>query len=474
MKQRYLCHTIFLLFIFFASRTAVWAGGGQEVTAAELTEAVLLQKVMDEISQDRRIDEENIEVEADGNTIVLNGTASSRYEREAAEKEARSIAGVQDVINLITVEQREEYPNDETIGNTVQVLLNLDAEIDGSSINIGSKNGVITLTGEVETLSLKQKAEEISRSVTGVVRVINKIAIVPTEEVSDELIAREIIKALDRNQFVEIDHINVVVKNGNVTLAGMVKSRQAYETALEIAAITAGVADVDNRLSFRPAEARPTDDVIHSEIKEQLLWDSRVHGEDITVLVNDGEVTLKGVVNSYTAKMAGEEDAWNIAGVEAVSNKLKVTHDRELFSEELVRTQVEQRLGSVSDVDRDEITINLEGSGKLRLTGTVDAYWKKNRIRAKAGEIAGVRSVKMEIAVVPTDDIEDEVIAEKIIRSLKRKVAASPADVEVEVRKGEVTLSGSVPTWMAKESALNAAETIEGVRAVHDNILIKQ
>ena len=80
----------------------------------------------------------------------------------------------------------------------------------------------------------------------------------------------------------------------------------------------------------------------------------------------------------------------------------------------------------------------------------------------------------MEIAVVPTEDIEDEIIAEKIIRSLKRKVAVDPADVEVEVRNGEVDLSGTVPNRMAKEAAVAAAENTAGVRTVEDNISITQ
>lgn len=169
-----------------------------------------------------------------------------------------------------------------------------------------------------------------------------------------------------------------------------------------------------------------------------------------------------------------EEDAWNIAGVEDVDNNIKVSRERDLFDEELVRTKVEQRLRSISDLDTDEISIEIERGGEVRLEGTVDAYWKKNRLRAKAGEITGVSSVKMEIAVVPTEDIEDEIIAEKIIRSLKRKVAVDPADVEVEVRNGEVDLSGTVPNWMAKEAAVAAAENTAGVRTVEDNISITQ
>ncbi len=439
-KRSSRCCTFFLFILILFSSAAAWAGGENESPSGELTETAILEHVVDEIAQDERIDEQNIEVDIDGRNLILEGKVPNRYQREAAEEEAWSVAGVEDVVNLIEVEREEEYPDDKTIENTIQVLLNLDTVIEGDYITVDSNNGEVTLTGEVEALRLKRKAGEISRDVTGVVRVVNKIAVVPTEKVSDELIAQELVQAFERNQFVNADNINVFVRNGNVTLSGTVEDRQAYEMVLKLASLNAGVVNVDNRLRFRSASARPEEDVIHTEIHDQFLWDSRVDEEDITILVDDGKVTRK----------------------------------RDLFDEELVRTKVEQRLRSISDLDTDEISIEIERGGEVRLEGTVDAYWKKNRLRAKAGEITGVSSVKMEIAVVPTEDIEDEIIAEKIIRSLKRKVAVDPADVEVEVRNGEVILSGTVLNRMAKEAAVAAAENTAGVRTVEDNISITQ
>ena len=473
-KQSSRSCTFFLFILILFSSAAAWAGGENESPSGELTETAILEHVVDEISQDERIDEQNIEVDIDGRTLILEGRVPNRYQREAAEEEAWSVAGVEDVVNLIEVEREEEYPDDKTIENTIQVLLNLDTEIEGDYITVDSNNGEVTLTGEVEALRLKRKAGEISRDVNGVVRVVNKIAVKKKKKVSDELIAQELIQAFERNQFVNADNINVFVRNGNVTLSGTVENRQAYEMVLKLASINAGVVNVDNRLRFRSASARPEEDVIHTEIHDQFLWDSRVDEEDITILVDDGKVTLEGVVDSFTAKRAAEEDAWSIAGVEDVDNNIKVTRERDLFDEELVRTKVEQRLRSISDLDTDEISIEIERGGEVRLEGTVDAYWKKTRLRAKAGEITGVSSVKMEIAVVPTEDIEDEIIAEKIIRSLKRKVAVDPADVEVEVRNGEVDLSGTVPNRMAKKAAVAAAENTAGVRTVEDNISITQ
>lgn len=248
--------TFFLFILILFSSAAAWAGGENESPSGELTETAILEHVVDEIAQDDRIDEQTIEVDIDGRTLILEGRVPNRYQREAAEEEAWSVAGVEDVVNLIEVEREEEYPDDKTIENTIQVLLNLDTEIEGDYITVDSNNGVVTLTGEVEALRLKRKAGEISRDVNGVARVVNKIAVVPTEKVSDELIAQELIQAFERNQFVNADNINVFVRNGNVTLSGTVENRQAYEMVLKLASINAGVFNVDNRLRFRSAGRR--------------------------------------------------------------------------------------------------------------------------------------------------------------------------------------------------------------------------
>src|SRR5258706_11559283 len=61
---------------------------------------------------------------------------------------------------------------------TTQVKAKMAADVNLSTItnvNVDSTNGVVTLSGEVENERVKNRAEEIARSVEGVVKVNNNL-----------------------------------------------------------------------------------------------------------------------------------------------------------------------------------------------------------------------------------------------------------------------------------------------------------
>jgi osmotically-inducible protein OsmY len=80
------------------------------------------------------------------------------------------------------------------------------------------------------------------------------------------------------------------------------------------------------------------------------------------------------------------------------------------------------------------------------LEGTVDAFWKKVRAEDLAFSMRGVLGLTNKIAVVPTQTIADENLAENIINALDRNVNVNVDDVNVTVEDGTVTLTGAVPS----------------------------
>jgi BON domain len=67
-----------------------------------------------------------------------------------------------------------------------------------------------------------------------------------------------------------------------------------------------------------------TDEQIQADVLEELKWDTRVRPNEIGVAVKDGIVTLTGWVDSYLKKMAAEEAAHRVQGVQAVANDIEV------------------------------------------------------------------------------------------------------------------------------------------------------
>jgi len=67
--------------------------------------------------------------------------------------------------------------SDDLIIDHVRIRLSGDAEVKGGALAVDSKQGVVTITGVVETSRQKDKATKLARKVKGVKQVINNIEI---------------------------------------------------------------------------------------------------------------------------------------------------------------------------------------------------------------------------------------------------------------------------------------------------------
>jgi osmotically-inducible protein OsmY len=78
----------------------------------------------------------------------------------------------------------------------------------------------------------------------------------------------------------------------------------------------------------------------------------------------------------------------------------------------------------------------------------------------------GVVDIINELAVVPTESLEDKIIAHKIIRSYERNPQIDPNEITLEVKNGAVKLEGTVPSRTAMQSAIYRAKFAPGVKAI--------
>jgi len=67
--------------------------------------------------------------------------------------------------------------NDNLIVDQVRIKLSGDQDVKGGALQAESKQGVVTLTGTVETLQQKEKATKLAKKIKGVKQVINNIEI---------------------------------------------------------------------------------------------------------------------------------------------------------------------------------------------------------------------------------------------------------------------------------------------------------
>jgi osmotically-inducible protein OsmY len=215
-----------------------------------------------------------------------------------------------------------------------------------------------------------------------------------------------------------------------------------------------------------------TDEIITKDVVDSLYWDSRVDASEVSVTVEDGIVTLSGTVPSYSARAAASECAWLVTGVRNVENQLKADLRTEVPSDSEIQASIEQTFTWNNDLYPFNLNVDVV-EGWAILQGTVDTFWKKVRAEDMAFGMRGVIGVTNKLAVVPTQTIADESLAETIVNALDQNVNVNVDDVHVRVENGKVALTGAVPNWSAKQAAYDTARYTLGVKEVRDQVSLR-
>jgi osmotically-inducible protein OsmY len=214
-----------------------------------------------------------------------------------------------------------------------------------------------------------------------------------------------------------------------------------------------------------------TDELVKTKITDQLYWDHRIDASEVKIVVEEGRVTLSGSVPTYTAKEAASDDAWLVDGVTWVDNQLSVKYAPALTppADTEIAQNVRGKLRWNPNFAAHKIEVEVE-NGLVTLEGTVDAYWKKIQLEREAQSVLGVIDVVNKVAVVPTEEYADERIAQDIVDAMDRNRRVNSENVNVSVEEGQVVLTGTVPTWTAKNAAFDSAFYTPGVRDVDDQV----
>lgn len=213
----------------------------------------------------------------------------------------------------------------------VQDAIKWEPLLNAAEIGVTAKDGVVTLTGLVDSYSKKLEAENAAKNTAGVKAVVEKIEIkfCSAWSKSNGDIANEVLKALKSNWEFPTEKVKVKVEDGWVTLEGELSWNYQKDAAEKAVTNLAGVKGIINNIKIK---SETKSEIEKSDIEKALARNWSINDKDIHVKVTGSRVVLTGLVNSIYQKEEAERIVWNTPGVWNLDNELVVEYAHSLVN----------------------------------------------------------------------------------------------------------------------------------------------
>ncbi|GIJ25587.1 ornithine aminotransferase [Micromonospora qiuiae] len=214
---------------------------------------------------------------------------------------------------------------DQEIRSAVLDELDWEPRVRPHEIGVTVAEGVVTLTGRVDSYAKKWAAERAAHRVGQVRAVANDLTVRLSTgaERADPEIAAAVGHALEWHAFVPVEELEITVSQGWVTLHGQVEWEYQRRAAEQAIGQLTGVRGISNGITVRPA-VRPDGGRLAQHIVDALARHRATDVERITVRVHGDTVLLGGLVHSMPERAEVEQVAWSAPGIREVQNHIAV------------------------------------------------------------------------------------------------------------------------------------------------------
>jgi osmotically-inducible protein OsmY len=368
-------------------------------------------------------------------------------------RSAQVTTSVPDVIITLAIERRLER----------------NPAIPVDAINVRSDLGVVTLTGKVNNVLVRDEVGSIARSADGVRSVVNRLVVAPTTQ-SDELIRTGVMHSLGADPAVVAAGIEPSVSNGVVTLSGTVPSWSQKQLASVNAGGVKGVTSVRNELVVKSSPA--LDSELAHVITDLLKWDRSVSAAHS----RDDLDSQSGILGAGTSRDRAYSES-SVAGTREVdSDQLKLDSLEKGLGRD--STTIASANAAVEQAVRDAITSDPRitpfkptvsvSEGVVTLLGTVGNSAAKRAAANDAMNTLGVWRVVNLLKVRPENPVVDADLARDVQLAFARDPFLTRYEPRIVVRDGYVSLYGHVDSFDERRRADDVAARVKGVIAVRD------
>jgi osmotically-inducible protein OsmY len=210
---------------------------------------------------------------------------------------------------------------------------------------------------------------------------------------------------------------------------------------------------------------------IRNDILAELKWQPGIDETEIGVSVEDGILTLSGVVNEYHKKAMANKAAKSVTGVKAVAEDIVVK-----YGEDYKKTDKEIAKAAVNAIDwnasipKEKVMIFVE-DGYIYLSGEVPWDYQRNAAKRTVQNLLGVKGVINNIEIAPNALPQN--VEREILKALERSANMEAKGIQVKIDGHIVQLAGKVHSLKEKEEAEKAAYNAPGVRMVKNDIVVQ-